>query len=123
MYNVLRKIVKVVAFWTPLKGVGKNSEDMSLQIYNFSTVQNTRTQHELHEGIHEEQRYLHYQLGCQKDITEGKNRCGERCLPHKLGMISEPDHSLLAYCLVCTYKGRQITEFILFLKKFSSFLR
>jgi hypothetical protein len=36
-----------------LKDVGKNSENMSSKICNFSTMQNIRMQYELNEGSHE----------------------------------------------------------------------
>ena len=41
-----------VTFRTALKAVGKNSENMSSKIYNFSTMQNIRMQYELYEGLH-----------------------------------------------------------------------
>jgi hypothetical protein len=31
-----------VTFWTALKAVGKNAENKSSKIYNFSTIQNAR---------------------------------------------------------------------------------
>jgi hypothetical protein len=37
---------------TALKAVGKNSENMSSKIYNFSTIQNIRMQYELHQELH-----------------------------------------------------------------------
>jgi hypothetical protein len=32
--------------------VGKNSENLDSKIYNFSTTQDIRMQHELYEGLH-----------------------------------------------------------------------
>ena len=43
----LAKIVNSETFWIALKAVGKNSENMSSKIYNFSTTQNIRLQYEL----------------------------------------------------------------------------
>jgi hypothetical protein len=39
-------------FRIALKAVGKNPENMSSKICNFSTKQNLRLQYELYEGIH-----------------------------------------------------------------------
>ena len=39
-------------FRIALKAVGKNSENMSLKIYNFSTIQNIRMQYELYKKLH-----------------------------------------------------------------------
>ena len=36
--KVLSKMVNAVTFRTALKAVGKNNEDMSLKMYNFSTM-------------------------------------------------------------------------------------
>jgi hypothetical protein len=36
--------------------MGKNSENMSFKIYNFSTVQNISMQCELYEGLHAPER-------------------------------------------------------------------
>ena len=41
-----------VTFRTALKAVGKNSENMSSKIYNFSTMQNIRMQYELYKELH-----------------------------------------------------------------------
>ena len=46
-------MVNAGTFRTALKAVGKNSENMSSKIYNFSTMQNIRMQYELYEGLHE----------------------------------------------------------------------
>jgi hypothetical protein len=35
--------------------MGKNSENMSLKIYNFSTMQDIRMQYELYEELHRSQ--------------------------------------------------------------------
>ena len=43
-------MVNAGTFRTALKAVGKNSENMSSKIYNFSTMQNIRMQYEFHEG-------------------------------------------------------------------------
>ena len=48
----LANMVNGVTFRTALKAVGKNSENMSSKIYNFSTMQNIRMQYELYEGLH-----------------------------------------------------------------------
>ena len=45
-------MVNAETFRTALKAVGKNSENMSSKIYNFSTMQNIRMQYELYEGLH-----------------------------------------------------------------------
>ena len=45
-------MVTAVTFRIALKAVGKNSENMSSKIYNFSTMQNIRMQYELYEGLH-----------------------------------------------------------------------
>jgi hypothetical protein len=41
-----------VTFRTAIKAVEKNAENMSLKIYNFSTLQNIRMQYELHKELH-----------------------------------------------------------------------
>jgi hypothetical protein len=43
----LVKMINFEIFWIALKAVGKNSENMSSKIYNFSTMQNIRMQYEL----------------------------------------------------------------------------
>jgi hypothetical protein len=48
----LSKMTNAVTFRTALKAVGKNSENMSSRIYNFSTMQNIRIQYEFYEGLH-----------------------------------------------------------------------
>ena len=49
----LSKMVNAVTFFrTALKAVGKNSENMSSKIYNFSTMQNIRMQYELYKELH-----------------------------------------------------------------------
>ena len=45
-------MVNAEIFRTALKAVGKNSENMSSKVYNFSTMQNIRMQCELYEGLH-----------------------------------------------------------------------
>jgi hypothetical protein len=40
-----------VTFRAALKAVGMKSKNMSLKIYNFSTMQNIRMQYELYEGL------------------------------------------------------------------------
>jgi hypothetical protein len=45
-----------MTFRTALKALGKNAENMSSKICNFSTMQNIRMQYELYEGLHESQR-------------------------------------------------------------------
>ena len=45
--NVLSKMGKAVTFRTAFKAVGKNSENMSSRMYNFSTMQNIRMQYTL----------------------------------------------------------------------------
>ena len=56
MSNVLGKIVNVVTFRIVLMTVGKNSENMSSRMYNFSTMQNIWTQYELYERLNRPQR-------------------------------------------------------------------
>jgi hypothetical protein len=41
-----------VTFRTAFKAVGKNVENMSWKIYNFSTMQNVRTHYELFKELH-----------------------------------------------------------------------
>ena len=48
----LNKMVNAVNFRIALKAVGKNTENMSLKIYNFSTMQNIRMQYELYKELH-----------------------------------------------------------------------
>ena len=48
----LAKMVNTVTFRTALKAVGKNTENMSLKIYNFSTMQNIRVFYELYKELH-----------------------------------------------------------------------
>ena len=45
-------MVNVEAFGTTLMAMGKNSENKSSIMYNFSAMQNIRMQYELYEGIH-----------------------------------------------------------------------
>ena len=52
----LARIVSTVTFRTVLKAVGKNSENMSSKLYNFSTMQNIGMQYELYEELHESER-------------------------------------------------------------------
>ena len=53
MYTMfLSKMVIAMIFRMALKAVGKNYENMSLKIHNFSTMQNIRIQYELYEGLH-----------------------------------------------------------------------
>jgi hypothetical protein len=40
-------MINAETFRTALKAMGKNSENMSSKIYNFSTVQSIRMQYEL----------------------------------------------------------------------------
>jgi hypothetical protein len=44
-------MVKALTFSIALTAVGKNSENTSSKIYNFSTMRNLRMQYELYEGI------------------------------------------------------------------------
>ena len=46
--NVLSKMGKAVTFRTAFKAVGKNSENMSSRMYNFSTMQSIRMKYELY---------------------------------------------------------------------------
>jgi hypothetical protein len=41
-----------MTFMTALKAVGKNTENMSLKIHNFSTLQSIRMQYELYKKLH-----------------------------------------------------------------------
>jgi len=52
----LAKMIDARIFRIALKAVGKNSENMSSRIYNFSTMQNIRMQYELYEGLHRPKR-------------------------------------------------------------------
>jgi hypothetical protein len=40
-----------VTFRTALKAVGKNAENLSLKIYNFSTMQNTKILYEVYKEL------------------------------------------------------------------------
>ena len=52
----LNKMVNSMIFRTALKAEGKNSENMCLRMYTFSTMQNIRMQYELYEGLHRPKR-------------------------------------------------------------------
>jgi hypothetical protein len=41
-----------MTFRTTIKAVGKNTENMSSKIYNFSTIQNMRMQYKLYKELH-----------------------------------------------------------------------
>ena len=45
-------MVNPVTFRTALKAVGKNSENISSKIYNFSVMQTTRMKYEIYKGFH-----------------------------------------------------------------------
>ena len=49
-------MVNTETFRTALKAVGKNSENTSSRIYNFSTTQNVRMQYELNKEFHKPKR-------------------------------------------------------------------
>jgi hypothetical protein len=49
-------MVNGVTFRTALKAVGKNSENRSSKIHNFSTMQNIRMQYKLYEELHRPKR-------------------------------------------------------------------
>jgi hypothetical protein len=49
----LQQNIKSGTFETAHKSVEKNSENMDSKIYNFSTMQKIRIQHELYEGLYE----------------------------------------------------------------------
>jgi hypothetical protein len=53
---ILNKMLNTMAFRTVLKAVGKNSENMSPNVYNFSIMQNIGMQYELYEELHESER-------------------------------------------------------------------
>ena len=55
---------------------GKNSENMSLKIYTFSTMQNIRMQYELNEGFRESKgtKQLCFESTHQKDTKEGDKK-------------------------------------------------
>jgi hypothetical protein len=50
------KMVNTVTFTTALKAVGKNSENLSSRMHNFSSMQNIRMQYELCEGLQRHKR-------------------------------------------------------------------
>ena len=52
----LAKSVNTVTFGTALKPKGKNSENMSSKIYNFSIMQNIRMQYELYKRLDRKKR-------------------------------------------------------------------
>lgn len=52
----LSTMVNAMTFRTVLKAVGKNSENMSLRIYSFSTIQNIRMKYNLYEELHRPKR-------------------------------------------------------------------
>jgi hypothetical protein len=45
-------MVNAEIFRTALKGVENDSKNMSLKIYNFSTMQKPRMEYELYEELH-----------------------------------------------------------------------
>ena len=45
-------MVNTVIFRRALKAVGKDSENMSSRMYNFSTMQNIRMHYYFYEGLH-----------------------------------------------------------------------
>ena len=47
----LAKSVNTVTFGTALKAMGKNSENMSSKIHNFSTMQNIMMQYKLNKEL------------------------------------------------------------------------
>ena len=53
MSNVSTKMINPEIFKTAFKAMGKNSENTSSKMYNFSSMQNIRMQNELYEGLHE----------------------------------------------------------------------
>ena len=64
-------MVNSMIFRTALKAEGKNSENMSLRMYTFSTMHNIRMQYELYKELHDseyelykEQRELYYKAVC-----------------------------------------------------------
>jgi hypothetical protein len=54
--SVFSKMANTMTFRIALKAVGKNSDNLSLRMYNFSTMQNIRIQYELYEGLHRPKR-------------------------------------------------------------------
>ena len=54
--KVFSKTVSAVTFRTAFKAVGKNSENMSSRMYNFSTMQNITMNYELYKGLHRPKR-------------------------------------------------------------------
>ena len=44
-------MVNAMTLRSALKIVGKNSENMSSRMFNFSTIQDMRMQYELYEGL------------------------------------------------------------------------
>jgi hypothetical protein len=52
VFMSLVKMVNTVTFRITLKAVGKNIENTSLKIYNFSIMQNIKLQYKLYEGLH-----------------------------------------------------------------------
>jgi hypothetical protein len=61
-----------MTFRASLNTVGKNSENMNLKLYNFSTIPNIRIQYELYEGLQRTQvaglmSYLERKIQRQED--------------------------------------------------------
>ena len=52
MYLCLQQKWQTLIFRTALKAVGKNTENKSSKVYNFSTMQNIRMQYELYKELH-----------------------------------------------------------------------
>ena len=94
----LANMVNAMTFRTSINTVGKNSENMSSKVYNFSHMQNKRVQYELYKGfICLTQRQLHFERACRKDakawqIPQFKFSLGKSKLRPRLmeAMIPEP---------------------------------
>ena len=67
-------MVNTVTFRTALKAVEKSFQNMSLKIYNFSTMQKYKDAMGLHRSKGTE-RQLHYEPAFQKDTKTGRYKC------------------------------------------------
>ena len=101
----LSKMVNAETFRAALKAVGKNSENLSSNICNFSTMQNVRMQYELYKELFRPKRTVAAALWAS---------LSERLYGRRLSDLESSDHRSRSYptkIFVCAYKGRQIPEF------------
>lgn len=71
----LAKLVNAATFRTALKAMGKNSENKSSKIYNFSSMKKYKDEYMRGFTDLKGQRQLNYKPACQKDIKAGRFLC------------------------------------------------